>query len=130
MGLPAWLTCLLLGVALVPTVPLRLASSTLTFQKFEFPNSHLFCIRARFRFVRNPVNPTQLTDEQCLTIWNCCFDPDLRKGVPLEYVPDCIRTCLGPRASGNIHGLERLACKLRKQYEADLATQLEHWARE
>ena len=24
----------------------------------------------------------------------------------------------------------QIACKLRKQYEADLATQLEHWARE
>jgi len=116
---------LLSALGLVSSGPGASLFPQIQISKFPF-----FCIRARFRFVRNSVNPTQLTDEQCLTIWNCCFDPDLRKGVPLEHVPDCIRTCLGPGASGDIVGLERLALKLRKQNEADLATQLEHWARE
>jgi hypothetical protein len=74
------------------------------------------------------MNPTQLTDEQCLTIWNCCLDPALREGVPLEYVPDCIRTCLGREAAGNIDRLEHMALKLWEQDETTLAVQLEHWA--
>jgi hypothetical protein len=51
------------------------------------------------------MNPPQLTDQQCLTIWSCCPDPTLREGVPLEIVPDWIRTCLGPGAAGNIDRL-------------------------
>jgi hypothetical protein len=92
--------------------------------------------KSKFRFAREsqgsqkPMNPTQLTDEQCLTIWTCCFDPDVREEVPLEHVPDCIRFCLGPGAAGNIAGLERFALKLWEQDEAALASQLEHWARE
>jgi len=74
------------------------------------------------------MNPPQLTDQQCLIIWTCCF-PDLREGVPLEHVPDCIRTCLGPEAAGDIAGLERIALKLWEQNEVTLAIQFAHWAR-
>jgi hypothetical protein len=77
---------------------------------------------------RKPMNPTQLTDQQCLTIWNCCFDSDLRKRVPLEYVPDCVRLCLEPGAAGTIDGLESMALELWEQDEAALALQLAHWA--
>jgi hypothetical protein len=76
------------------------------------------------------MNPTQLTNEQCLTIWTCCFDPDLRERVPQEYVPDCIRACLGPEAAGTIDGLESMALELWDHGEAALAGQLEDWARE
>ena len=74
------------------------------------------------------MNPPQLTDQQCLTIWNYCF-PDLREEAPLERVPDCIRTCLGPGAAEDIVGLERIALKLWEQNEAALAIQFAHWAR-
>jgi len=96
-------------------------------KKLKNPN---FDSRANPKVRRKPMNPTQLTDQQCLTIWNCCFDPDLRKAVPLKYVPDCIRTCLGPGAAGNIADLERFALKLWEENEADLASLLDHWARE
>jgi hypothetical protein len=109
---------------LAKTLPVGLAR---IFQKSKNPN---FDSRANPKVRQKPMNPTQLTDEQCLTIWNCCFDPDLRKAVPLEYVPDCIRTCLGPGAAGNIDGLERFALKLWEQNEHALASQLETWARE
>jgi hypothetical protein len=77
---------------------------------------------------QKPMKPPQLTDQQCLTIWNCCF-PDLREGVPLEYVPDCIRTCLGPEAAEDIVGLERISLRLWEHNEAALAIQFARWAR-
>jgi hypothetical protein len=77
------------------------------------------------------MNPPQLTDEQCLIIWTCCFDPDLREGVPPELVPEFICTCLEPGAShpGNIDDLENMALKLWEQDEVDLAVQLQNLAR-
>jgi hypothetical protein len=76
------------------------------------------------------MNPIQLTDEQCLTIWTCCFDPDLRKEVPLEYVPDCVRLCLEPGVAGNIDDLETFVLKLWQQGEGALGNRLQALARE
>jgi hypothetical protein len=90
--------------------------------------------KSKFRFAREsqgrhkPMNPTQLSDQQCLTIWNCCFDPHLRQEVPLEYVPDCIRLCLEPESAGTIDGLESMALELWEQGEGALALQLGRWA--
>lgn len=76
------------------------------------------------------MNATQLTDQQCLTIWNCCFDPALVEAVPREYVPDCVRTCLEPGAAGTIDGLESMALELWVQGEGALALQFGYWAHE
>jgi hypothetical protein len=97
------------------------------FQKSKNPN---FDSRANPKVRQKPMNPTQLTDQQCLTIWTCCFDPDLRKEVPLEHVPDYIRFCLGLGVAGNIDGLETFVLKLWEQGEGALGNRLQALARE
>jgi len=76
------------------------------------------------------MNPSELTDQQYLTIWTCCFDADQREGIELAAALNCLREWLGSSDRGNIGDLEGVALKLWEHDEVALASQFEEWALE